>query len=358
MYDGERGWVDVHGEAYALSGSNLREVERRAWRWDFLSRYLGDGVRLDYLGGKGEARLPQSQSVIAVEDLKYGTETFRAGFDQETDLLSREEFPSSPGADARFDLRHLRLEYLDYGPVQRARLWQAVGSKLVPGWGRATVLPVSYDSIPEHLFALSRPDTGSVRLPAPPDGPQVWVKVVMANTWIGANYRILPASPGALGLGQRNTLQKWMLKKAIDELDRKGLFSQVLPTEIPSTLSTSSLSGYLLHIEVHQPSGVPGCPAPTRYFAWLSDASGTLLMLDGPPSACYYSQHPKGPGDPGCSEYRIRTMSIDQTAAYLDQKPLLFLLVRTAHKAAAAVQAFEAGEPLPYMRECCYCKSP
>jgi hypothetical protein len=69
VYDGERGWVEVYGDRHALKGTGLREVQKRAERWDFLSRYLGDGIRVSYVGKRREGE--RIEDVIEVEDYKF-----------------------------------------------------------------------------------------------------------------------------------------------------------------------------------------------------------------------------------------------------------------------------------------------
>lgn len=46
LFDGTAAWVDLPEGLYPVTGEGLREVQKRSERWDFLSRYLGDGVLL------------------------------------------------------------------------------------------------------------------------------------------------------------------------------------------------------------------------------------------------------------------------------------------------------------------------
>lgn len=81
--DGYRAWSYIFGMPMPVAPQALQQ---QAERWDFLSRFRGNGIRLDYLG---PLLLPGGDTCegILVEDLKYGTRR-RACFDPQTHLLT------------------------------------------------------------------------------------------------------------------------------------------------------------------------------------------------------------------------------------------------------------------------------
>jgi hypothetical protein len=78
-FDGQRSW-------YSRFGVNLPapDLSGKAERWDFLSRYKGDGILLEYVGLSGRTRPEQ---VIRVTDVTHGGRQWEAFFDQQSHLL-------------------------------------------------------------------------------------------------------------------------------------------------------------------------------------------------------------------------------------------------------------------------------
>ena len=67
-FDGRRAW----GYRYGVPvGAWQWSLQYQAERWDFLSQFRGEGIRLDY---RGQVELSGGRlcEQIAVEDLKYG----------------------------------------------------------------------------------------------------------------------------------------------------------------------------------------------------------------------------------------------------------------------------------------------
>ena len=74
---------------------------------------------------------------MRVEDLKYGG-YFRAIFEQDSKLLATDEYLDKFGP-------YLHVNYLDYGPVKRARVWQTIERHRL-----------QVDGVPVIRFARSR----------------------------------------------------------------------------------------------------------------------------------------------------------------------------------------------------------
>ena len=81
-YDGRQSWHLYHG---LLIGP--RDERYEAERWDFLSRFRGDGVIVEYVGGR-ELHFPVLEAVRVI-DTKFGRQRL-AYFDQESGLLYAE----------------------------------------------------------------------------------------------------------------------------------------------------------------------------------------------------------------------------------------------------------------------------
>ena len=224
IFDGERGWIDVFGEAYPLKERGLHEVEYRAERWDFLSRYLGDGIQLSYLGKWVDAdeRLgPANRAyhVLLVEDFKFDS-AFRALFDEEAHLLRVEEHPAEKPT--------VRQTYLDYGAVGRVYIWQQVEIYQLHKIRYArSYFPVNYGAIDDAVFATSKPDTGWGRLEGQEIAATLWVDVQMSNYTLGRDVLFMESL-------RLNGLQREMVRKQVEsivigELNRRGLFARVEP---------------------------------------------------------------------------------------------------------------------------------
>ncbi|MFC1525902.1 hypothetical protein ACFL6X_03710 [Candidatus Latescibacterota bacterium] len=337
LYDGYRGWADLFGTPYPITGVGFRELQRRGERWDFLSRYLGEGIRLTYLGTEETARR-QIWHIVLVEDMKYGGRSFRARFDPETRLLATEEF-----AD-----RHPQFirNFLDYGRVKRAWIWSQIELHRItteegrPVYRDARIpMPVSYEAIDDRAFVQSKPDTGWGRLD-PYVTPRVWVDVrlpewLLATPVLVGAPRRLTGRPTDMILGQLEAL-------IAEELERVG-FAQVEVTRDAWLRTDWPEGSFVLVIDfVKSP----------QWSADLYDAGPwRRIMHDGPP------------GYPGeCAIYpTLGAVSVAPDIAYVIPSVMSkVLLERTTLKAAYTLQAHQAGvrEDYPYLWPCCYCQEP
>jgi len=343
IYDGHRGLIDLFGKAHPLKGEGLREVQRRAERWDFLSRYLGDGVSLTYVGTRQNVRQSETHHVVLVEDMKFGGRRFRALFDSDTKLLVTEEFT----------LRH--PQYLvhrrDYGPIKRAHIWrQLIHHRLTEADGTPvyrfarSTYPVSYRVIDDGIFAVSQPDTARDRLDAFESDATLWVEVKMMAMSPRVNT-LLPGAPERLYSRQMQMLKKQVEEVAVVELGRWGLFRRV------EVLRRGWREGLLpqgdMVLEVYIDPGL--------YQARLREGAGYLVLVqDGPPTPGYARGYRE------CGWYGLRLHSIDDEAAYADPSRLRELLLRTSVKIRSAMRQYADGgrEHLLYLRDCCYCQEP
>ena len=344
IYDGHRGFVDLFGEVYPLKGEGLREVQRRAERWDFLSRYLGDGVSLRYLGTRQSVRQEATHHVVLVEDLKFGGRPFRALFDSETKLLATEEYVD----------RHPRflLHRRDYGPVKRAWIWRQLEHlKLTDAGGRPvwrfakSTYPVSYEVIDDAIFSASPADTVQGRLDTFESEATLWVEVEMMALSPRANP-LLPGAPNKLYGRQMQMLKEQVEEVAVDELGRRGLFRRVEVLRRAWRVGLLPEGDMVLVVYID----------PGTYQARLWEATEDLMLVqDGPPTLGYAMAHPE------CGWYgRPSFHSIDDEAAYMDPSRLRELFLRTSEKVRSAIRQYAARERQHFlhMRECCYCQEP
>ena len=347
IYDGQRGWIDLFGEPYPLEGKSFREVQRRAERWDFLSRYLGSGIRLTYLGTRRPRGGP-ARHIVQVEDLKYGG-SFRAHFEKDSKLLVTDEYVDKRGP-------YLHVNYLDYGSTKRAFVWQTIERHLlrVMRFARSQY-PVSYRDIPDSLFITSKPDTSWVRLETHKSEATLWVEVQMTNAGI-AGKPVLPGGTGRLTGWQKEMLAKQVERLAIDDLRRWGSFGQVKPCRDAESRTDMAEGDFLLRLIVYsEDPGPPGGPSPPIYQAQLFEVTSMhLLMQDGPPSGEYTKTHLE------CAKYGFGAHTIDESGVYGSQEKISTLIRSTSMKVADSVNAYREGlrEHLPHADDCCYCKEP
>ena len=81
-FDGQQTWAYTYGMPVP---ANAWSLQHQAERWDFLSRFKGADILLDYLGAR-QLSGGRTCETILVEDLKYGTRR-EACFDPRTHLL-------------------------------------------------------------------------------------------------------------------------------------------------------------------------------------------------------------------------------------------------------------------------------
>ena len=357
VYDGVKGWIGIGGKAYPLQDQALREIEHRSERWDFLSRFLGEGIRLSYMG----SRLLQDRwcHVVEVEDLKYGG-TFQALFDEETRLLTAVEQPL--GSD--IGLRETYLDYRSCGSalvshtVERQRLKKDGLGRWVPV-GAPRSYSIIYNALSDDLFELSENDPGWEGLDASEMQGTLWVKVMFAKRKIRA-VGVLPGAESQLTALQKDLIEQQVVEAVVDEIRRRSLFRRVLVLPQTGIGRDFELGEYILEIELK--IVVRKRAKINVYFAQLLDAvSRTVIMQDGPPNSGYYFTHIPLGGRytyPECLDYRVTFFGVEDNIAYIAQDKLNQLILRTYQKLAIAVRAYEQGARHPYNEEGSYCKPP
>lgn len=288
VYDGEQAWIEVRGKARPLKGQGLREVERRAERWDFLSRYLGEGIRLTYLGPWKDAE-GWNLRVLEVEDRKYGTRPFRALFDQESHLLVAEEEEVFNGSAVPVK------RFLDYRAEGRAWIWHQVEETQRHTASsrkyQASAYPVSYAEIDDRVFALAAPDTGWGRLQTFESQATLWVEVQMTKARVSA---VWPGWPGAtidLTEYQKEMVRQDMEELVVDDLSRRGLVPRVERLD-RTTAEQPKPGDYVLEVALFSTCPPNSHPCTTWYQAALYEASSRQqVMQDGPTSKGYIESH-------------------------------------------------------------------
>ncbi len=345
VYNGERGWIDVFGQGFPLKDKGLREVQRRAERWDFLSRYLGDGVQLTYIGFQTNP-YSRSHHVILVEDMKYGSPPFRALFDSQTSLLVAEQFQVGD--------RWREKRFLDYKLEGRALVWHQIEDG-------GHLQPVRYNSFDENVFAISKPDTGWGRLDTYESVGVLWVDAKITNM-AAAGTRILPGATNKVNGRQRSLVQQQVRDLIVDDISRRGLVQNVLPLKDASNIRGLLRGDYILEIilENRPRQGL-------HYQARLYEAkSSKQIMQDGPPNTNYAGIHWGSSNYVGidttqvCRYYSLETFTIEDDLAYINRDKLLQLALRTYDKTMWTVKLYDKGQRknYPYLRGCCYCQSP
>lgn len=350
VYDGERGWVDIFGQGYPLQGEGLRAVEQRAKRWDFLSRYLGDGIQLSYVGLQRD-RQGRLQHELRVEDLKFGGASLRAYFDAETHLLTAEETPAERPSQ--------RVSYLDYGLVGRAFIWRKVETQAFSVWQYATqTYPVSYAEIGDRVFRVSTPETGWEGLETHEVEAILWIDVQITAESFPAMGVLAGATRRLNGL-QREMVRKQIEEIAVADFRRRGLFPRVEVKQQTWADRSMPEGDFILELILYA-SEIKRANLFLYQAQLLEAGSRQKIMQDGPPNAQYYIEHRPGPISPGCLPYNLSRFSVDNAVAYVNRSNILERLIRTFDKVFQTVKMYQGGERdhFPYMHECCYCEKP
>jgi hypothetical protein len=385
VYDGKKGWVEITGKAYPLKGRGLREVEQRVERWDFLSRYLGDGVQLSYVERRfsdlgTRALKDRDYHVLLVDDRKFGG-AFLAFFDVKTHLLAAEEVP--PEHPLRRDL------FLDYGWIGPAFIYQKVEHVDLKAWRYArSTSPVHYNPpTGEEMFAVSSSipaktpsATGAGIVPISQDVPAKTSQAtseVEGTLWVDVQTGSItphgaPVLPGALfrlsGM-QMAMVREHVEEMVVEELSRRGLFRRVTSLREGGTRQTLQPGDYLLEIMLKpNPRGNQHVFWEETYQARLLEASSMQqIMHDGPPYKGYYvekmvinSVAVEVISRRECLFYILQPFTVEDDIAYVDQRRLRELISRTYRKIERALGLYRHGERsyFPYMDDCCYCQEP
>jgi len=374
VYNGVKAWINTYGKAYPLHGRALREIKRRSERWDFLSRFLGEGVRLSYVGSRLLSRYIGSRLLqdrwcymVEVEDLKYSG-TLRAFFDEKTHLLAAVEQPL--GSDTC--LRDTYLDYRSSGSalephtVERQRLKKDGLGRWYPV-GATRWYSITYNALSDDLFELSERNPGWEGLDSFEVQGALWVEVMFTEREIPA-VGVLPGAELRLTRTQKDLIEQQIAEAAVGDIRRRGLFPHVVVLPKAGIGRDFEVGEYILEIELKRVGrkslgpGVRRCQETNAYFARLIDAvSRIVIMQDGPPNSNYYCTHIPLGGRytyPECLDYRLMFFGVEDDIAYAAPTKLSELIFRTYQKLAMAVQAYEKGAWHPYNEECCYCQPP
>lgn len=368
VWDGERGHLLVADASTPLSGDSLVALQRRAERWDFLSRYAGDGVRLRWIGAHraSDARL---YDLIEVDDRRFGRTSFRAWFDRGTGLLRAEETP--------VEEPHTRRTFHDYRVEDEALLWHLTVTER-SGRGTDSAI-VSYDDTPDSVFLSS---TSSPPLAL---GSRSSATLWIDTEWRGVSYSgesaIAHELPGQSGVltrssqadtyrdhltaSQRTRVAVQLAAAATQVARERALFAQVrspideeqveigdlvlrvlpLPKRAPAELRTRVFYGAEAFVEERDRRRriVRDGPVPDGYFGvvWggtLSDPELSRVHRD-------------------CVFYRLPIYTVASDGAYVSGRKLQELLRRTLDKVERAL-ADTVATPSRYDNRCCYCASP
>lgn len=356
VYDGEQAWIEVRGKARQLKGKGLREVEHRAERWDFLSRYLGEGIRVTYLGPWKDAE-GRNLHVLEVEDRKYGTPAFRALFDQESHLLVAEE------GIVNWAVVPVK-RFLDYRAEGRAWIWHQVeeterhttSSRKYPARSHA----VSYAEVDDSIFALAPPDTGWGRLQTFESQATLWVEVQMTKDRVSAAFLGWSGTAIDLTEYQKEMVRQDMEELVVDDLRRRGLVPRVELLDRASAEQPRP-GDYVLEVALFSTCPPNADPCVTWYQATLCGASSRqAVMQDGPTGGGYIKFHRE------CAAYVLEILTAEDEVAWISEESLKApraqgptrLVLHTYEKLAQSLKLHQHGERehFPFVHPCCYCQ--
>ena len=381
VYDGARAWFTVQGRRYPVTGENLRLLQNRAERWDFLSRYLGDGVRVTYAGVQEEDSKPPYH-VIQVEDWKFGGVSFRAFFDQQTHLLASEEYPSENPT--------LRKRYIAYQPVDQAYIWTQVETTRLLAWRFASdTLAVSYAPLGDELFLPDRAAGSGSGLDTHEFVGTLWVDARFGTQSYDGRRAITREALGLIDdkvenreYGRRASPdihkyylsyeQKRMVETQVEEiarteLQRYGLFFRVAVLE---NKQDTQPDDYVLKLRPLSKRAEDEIRGRVFYGAELfAGDTNELLMRDGPLPDFYFGKAwggtISGLTDSSalfqrreCRFYRMTVYGVEGHLAYVSERRLRELLQRTIQKLTLAVGTHQSGAIQQYLGYCCYCQKP
>ena len=354
IFDGERGFIDLFGRRHSLEGRSLREIRRRAERWDFLSRYMGAGVDITY--ARKEHRDLDSYDVLRVSDLRFGGRVFLAYFDTETGLPHHEDYPST--RDSLFLKEPATGHFFrNFGPVGEALLWHQIA---ILNYGAIRYAwsyhEVDYRPIDDDTFVTSPPP--------PEDTHTLTCCVSNATLWLDLEVTtapttsdsVLPGAPSLLNGYLRDELASQLRATALRILARQQYFTHV--RELTEAEPANGDFHLTIGIKGGPAEEEPFWPGPPYYTARLRELqTDQQVMQDGPTSRWYSKTHPGGPADPGCSSYDLRAYTVDAHMSYLSPRLLEERLARTLRKTILSVNEWADGQRrnFQYMNSCCYC---
>ena len=360
VYDGVQAWIDIKGVRHQVEGEQSWVIQNRAERWDFLSRYLGDGVQVSYMGLQ-ESNVGKSYHVVEVVDLKFGSISFRALFDARTHLPVAEEYP--------IKRPELRKRFLAFEPVKDALLWtQVETTRLNARRGAKDTLAVNYAEISDEVFELLQRQDRWEKRDKYDYNAKLWVDVDFGNQSYNGVPVVTRASVGMVdqrtadgARAQRDT-SKYLLnykhvqtvagqieQVMLEEMQKRELFAQVSILESKDQVGAED---YILRMRpLRKKRNASALRGDNYYGAELYSASAnSIVMRDGPLPANYMRRE--------CFVYRMPIFIVEDSGiAYVSDGRMRELLTRSYTKMSNVMDAVERGEAhLPHNNECCYCQ--
>ena len=382
VYDGARAWMVLSNTRHQVTGERFRVIQNQAERWDFLSRYLGDGVQVTYLEQQENAA-GKAFEVVKVEDFKFGGVPFRALFDETTHLPVSEEYPA--------DDPTLQNRFLEYGKEGDAWVWHQVERNRQRAGGRDT-LAVEYGPVPDEIFSVGAAEPAWISTKHAESEGVLWVtarfekmkfngipvvnrqSLGLVSEKIGKEYRRRALRDTAryyLSLGQKRLVEKQVRGIAVEEVRQRGFFSRVEPLTAGAPVKEED---YILEVRLLHKKAPKEIRGRVFFGAEVVSAGiNKLIMQDGPWPDFYFGQRWGGdippdafPGGgasellrPECGVYRLPVYMVeDSDVAYVSDGRLRELLARTYVKMSSAVSAYQQGKPLLYLYENSYCNEP
>ena len=383
VFDGSRAWIEVYGKMHPLHGKPAREVERRASRWDFLSRYVGDGVQVRHAGTtKDESG--RLYDVVHVDDRRFGRPPIVAYFSRETHLLVTEEqtfVEELPGLH--------RVEYVmitDYGEYRsegRAKVWhKSVTKRLLLKSTQREIdreprcLPVrrsvDYSAVADSVFEVSHTGDSWSGLPTPENDGTLWVQVEFDRRPMEGRPA-LPGAPEQLSTDHKADVTQQVFATVATIVDRLGWFQRVAFLGESSQVQSHD---FVFRVRM-MAKKVPDEPWPGRVFyggQLLEGVSRAQVMGDGPLPEDYFGwrfggdlgKSKFGPGEEppenrfrrNCRFYACSVYTADDLLAYADEVTLAALILRSYAKGSQVTRGSPPDPANEYNRDCCYCQAP
>ena len=374
VYDGERAWMVLSGARHPVEGESFRVVQNRAERWDFLSRYMGDGLQVTYLGSQANAA-GREFAVIRVEDFKFGGVSFRSLFDAETHLPVAEEYPAEEPT--------LQYRFLEYREEGEAFIWHQVETRRLQARTWPDTLAVGYDAVPDEIFGAESVEPAWMLDRIAEFEGMLWVTARFGNMpyngvpvvtrgslglvseKIGKEYRqqvLRDTAMYYLSYEQKRLVEEQVRSIAIEEMRKQNFFSRVEPLADGAPIKEGD---YVLEIRPLRKITPQEIRGRVFYGAeMIAAVTRETVMRDGPLPAFYFGVRWGGSRTgqdasmrPDCRFYRMPVYIVETSdVAYVSEERLRERLRRTGDKSGVAVRAHRQGKPLRLTDECCYCQ--
>jgi hypothetical protein len=377
LFDGSQAWIEVHGQLRSLHGKSAREMERRASRWDFLSRYLGDGIHVRY-AGKIKGEHGQQYDIVRVADLKFGGPPIKAYFDRQTHLLAAEEqtvVDTLPNGDW---VKYMIItEYAEYLSEGKATVWHESETRRVilkttsdnpPRWPPFTST-VNYSEIADSIFAVSHRNDPWLGLPSNEHEDTLWIEVEFSNRPMKGVPIFLGAS-NELTKVQKAEVTQQILATTIAVIEKLGWFQHVSPLDKDSPIHADD---FILRVRMMAKKTFEE-PGPGRVFygvQLMEGISGRQVMGDGPLPPGYFGVNWGGdlgrretPPPPenyfrrNCGFYACSVFIADDRLAYIDERQLAQFILRSYAKGSQVTKRNPPDLGNEFNRDCCYCQKP